>query len=559
LVIGLLLTALPLATAQAALPEQFQTRGKHAAAHPYLVDPGLEGPGTALVPATAEETARGFVVFSKPASMLLAPSFVPGPGDRCASLEARDCPGQYGPITFTVFTLRPCVFTASVTDLVGPGGRRISAKSFDLRAVRYVRAGSETIPLLLEAFDRKAVPARRLQQFWITYHIPENAAAGIYRGEVRIHAAGSKTLALPLRLRVNPFRLVEPDTWLYIYTGRAADPEAFTRDLIDQRCHGMNVSTIDMPVQRDGTLTREAAGPWLDAYKRAGFAKPYFLCELYNRIAAEWLNTPDKSIGMWGPWFRYYPFSETLDRRYVETVRMVRVEARKRGLEPVLAVADEPGSHPWTIPAAQHYNDLIKKELPDVFRELTVGGGWATGQPEHELWRGRLNIWTTNRWLPDKLAIVHREDPAAKIQLYNMGGAGSAPGGIQAVRNLYGFFNWKAKAVGVAQWVYWSSSTPDDNYVWPAETTSEGKVPTLHWEAVREGAKDRRYLATLEKLLARRPDTEAQSFLEEIAGRIELKSDTYDPVNGGRIPAQPAGTYEQWRDRIADWIERLSK
>lgn len=83
-----------------------------------------------------------------------------------------------------------------------------------------------------------------------------------------------------------------------------------------------------------------------------------------------------------------------------------------------------------------------------------------------------------------------------------MGGAGSAKEGTQASRLFYGFFTWKAKADSVAQWVYRHNAIPDHNYAWPAQDASRSKVPTLRWEAVREGAKDCRYLATLEKLIA---------------------------------------------------------
>jgi hypothetical protein len=210
---------------------------------------------------------------------------------------------------------------------------------------------------------------------------------------------------------------------------------------------------------------------------------------------------------------------------------------------------------------------LIKARIPEVLRELTVGGGWAMKRDEDQLWKDRINIWTTNRWLPDKLQLVRRNDPSAAVQIYNMAGGGSAPGGTQAARLFYGFFNWKAQAAGAAQWCYYHSSTPEDNYTWPAENPAQGNVPTLRWEAVREGAKDRRYLATLENLLERNEGaaadkaavvTEAKKFLHEISDQVELAGlETSNPGSGGPIHAHPPGTYEQWRAKIADYIEKL--
>jgi len=467
-----------------------------------------------------------------------------------------------------VLALRGGEFTVEWTGLAGAAGRRIPPEHLDVRVVRYAKVpasqGPEVVPILLETMFRKAVPAGRLQPFWITYHIPEGTAPGAYAGKAAILVDGQPKLTVDLRITVYGFTLVEPNANLYIYYNNGTEPAdqvTAAGELADQRCHGMTMATLDLPVTRDGDLARVDAVPWLDLYKKAGFARPYLHTGLWNRITAEWMNVPDKSIQMWGPWFRYYPISQTLDRRFVETVKMLRDEAKARGLEIMLAVADEPGSHPWTTEAAQHYNDLVKAEVPGIVRELTVGGGWAMRRPEDELWKGRIHVWTTNRWLPDKLALVGAGDPKAVIQIYNMGGDGSTGGGIESVRAFYGFFLWKSKAAGAAQWTYYHVGTPPNNYTWPAEDPLEGHVPTLRWEMAREGTKDLRYLATLEKHLAGKtgPAAEAaRKFLDEIAEKIVLRTGFYDPIGGGRVPVQPPGTYDQWRARLAEFITQLS-
>jgi len=551
--------------AQADVPEQFRVRGAHAKPNPYLADPDLASPRAVQVEATAEERARGFIVFSKPPGAVVAADYVPAGSERCAAIEVRDCPGQYGNATFTVFALAGASFRTAATDLAAPGGARIGAENLDLRAVRYAKVRgqgkAESIPLLIEAFDEKAIPEGRLQQFWITYYVPPATAPGAYQGQVDISADGTRKLSLPLRIRVNSFRLAEPDVSFYMYYGGEADPQTLQKRLVDQRCHGMNAGMVDPPVTQEGDLKLDAVRRVLDVYKQAGFARPEVRVDFWNRVTSEWLNTPDKSIGMWGPWFRYYPFTDRLDERYVRSVQTIEEETRRRGLGLILAVADEAGSHAWTIKATQHYSELIKTQVSGVIRELTVGGGWAGGQPEEKLWKGLINVWTTNRWLPDRLAAVRGDDPHARIELYNMAGAGSAAGGLMSARNVFGFFNWKARADGVTQWVYWHPGTPEHNYAWPAENPLDGMVPTLRWEAVREGTKDRRYLATLEERLAGKQGTLADSarkFLADITAKIELRTEDYDPIGGGRVPALPPETYDEWRARIADLIESLA-
>ena len=547
-------------------PEGFAAMGRTAAPNPYLAE------ASAVTAAPPGKGNLPLVLLPVQPSAVISPDSPP-PEAGPETLSAADCAGQYGPLTFLVWSAAGGGLSVNISDLKSSPGGMIGRENFDVRVLRYVKVAGDrkrpVMPLLLESLEKTALPASGLAQVWVTYFIPPDAPAGLYKGTVTV-SAGETKAALPLELKVYSFKLVEPDVNLYIYYSAPEDPGRLglvRKQWIDQRCHGMNCSQLSAPVTRGGDLVEPALARLLDAYKSAGFARPFVFVDLYNRSTAEWLNVPDKSIGMWGAWFRYYPFSEKLDRRFVEAVRALRDQAARRSLKIVLTVADEPGSHPWTTAAAQHYNDLVRKELPDVLRELTVGGGWAMKRDEDRLWRDQINIWTTNRWLADKLQLVRRNDLDALIQVYNMAGGGSGEGGTQAARLFYGFFNWKAQAAGAAQWCYYHSSTPKENYTWPAADPAQGNVPTLRWEAVREGAKDRRYAATLEKLLEARKPTgdgrdkaaeEGTALLREISGQIKLASlEAYDPVSGGRIPAHAPGTYARWRAEIADCIERL--
>jgi len=548
------------AAGKAQPPQQFRVWGDKAAAHPYLGDAGLNDAAPVPIDASAQEKQRGFVLFFCQPFSVLPHDFAPGPGDRCVAVSAADCPGEYGPVAFGIEALRDLELTIACGELQTSAGQVITRENLDLRAVRYVkisyRGKPHVIPLLIEKQETIRIPAGRFALVWTTYYIPPDAPAGDYDGRLSIASDGKELASLPLRLTVYPLKLQDSTQQTYIYYNNSTNPSEFPRvlnELIDQRLHGMKGSTLIPPVRLDGELPRPAMARVLDLYKKAGFTKPVHI-GLWNRITAEWLNTPDRSIKMYGPWFRYYPFSDKLDRRYVDAVRMIRDEAKARGIEFELEVADEPGSHPWTTEAAQHYNDLIRRELPDVVRELTVGGGWAMGRAEHELWKGRIDAWTSNRWLADKLEIVQRDDPKARIGIYNMAGGGSGPGGI-CTRSFYGFFLWKTGAVGAAQWTYWHSGTPEDNHTWPA---ADGRpVPTLRWEAAREGAKDLRYLTALEtKLKSKQPSPESRKLLEEIRAGTELRTMDYDPIAGGRIPARRPQVYDQWRRRIAELIMR---
>lgn len=547
------------ASAAAGVPEQFRVWGVTAAPDAYLVAATLYC--EAAVPkATVTERRLGFALLGGPA--FAAGGGAEGPDDRVTFLAAGDCPGQYGPVSFRVLALRSIEISVEASRLNGPDEAFIPAACLDVRVVRSVRAagdrGPEVFPLFVESFKKVRLAPRSLTRIWITYFVPEGALPGIYRGRIVVRSGAGRRQDVPVELEVRPFALVEPGADLYFYTGSTDDLGVLARELADQRLHGMNMGMVHPEVTRDGELVRERTAARLATYAAAGLARRRVFVPLENRITAEWLNDPDKTIGMWGPWMRYYPFSTALDRRYVDAVKFIRDEAARHGIRVVLAVGDEAGSHAWTIPAVRHYLELVKREVPDVVRELTVGGGWATGEDENAHWKGLLDVWTTNRWLADRLDRVRKEEPGVAVAVYNMGGAGSKPGGLLAARDLYGFFAWKARAAGVAQWVYRYGSTPEHNYAWLA--AGGGVVPTLRWEAVREGVKDRRYLATIESRLAGRtgPAADAaRALLDEIAAAIRLEHEDYDAVSGGRIHAAPPGRHEEWRRRLAEAIIRL--
>ena len=93
-----------------------------------------------------------------------------------------------------------------------------------------------------------------------------------------------------------------------------------------------------------------------------------------------------------------------------------------------------------------------------------------------------------------------------------------------------------------------------------AKVSYQNKTATIRWEAVREGVKDRRYLATLEKAMEGKtgPAADAaRALLAEIDAAIELKHADYDPINGGRIPAPPPEQFDAWRGRVQELIVKL--
>jgi len=101
------------------------------------------------------------------------------------------------------------------------------------------------------------IGARRLQQFWLTAHIPDDAAPGTYSGTVTVTAEGGMSAELPVRLRVLPFTLDDPALEYSIYyrgrltetgegsiSSEAKSEEQFLAEMRDMVAHGVTNPTI---------------------------------------------------------------------------------------------------------------------------------------------------------------------------------------------------------------------------------------------------------------------------------------------------------------------------
>ena len=56
------------------------------------------------------------------------------------------------------------------------------------------------------------LPVGRTLQYWVTVHVPADAAAGLYRATLRLQAKGKTQAEIPVKLRVLPFALPDPRT-----------------------------------------------------------------------------------------------------------------------------------------------------------------------------------------------------------------------------------------------------------------------------------------------------------------------------------------------------------
>jgi len=122
-------------------------------------------------------------------------------------------------------------FKVEATDLAGPG--KIPAKAVQLRFTRpdgRIRRGRKP-PWFdgLEEFAPTEVPVRprgwAIQPVWITVRVPKDAKAGLYKGKVKISAAGQKTVDVPLEVEVTDWTMPDPKEF-HTHMGLIQSPES---------------------------------------------------------------------------------------------------------------------------------------------------------------------------------------------------------------------------------------------------------------------------------------------------------------------------------------------
>ncbi len=70
------------------------------------------------------------------------------------------------------------------------------------------------LPDRLEKFDRFDLPGRSLRSIWVSFEIPRDAAAGVYKGFIDV-VSEKYNLRLPIRIRVQELVLPQPHDWKY--------------------------------------------------------------------------------------------------------------------------------------------------------------------------------------------------------------------------------------------------------------------------------------------------------------------------------------------------------
>jgi hypothetical protein len=496
--------------------------------------------------------------------------------------------GEYEPAAFSVRATGKAIEGIKATvvgDLKGKDGAAIPVKNVDIRVIElWKRQISSRQHMFMERFLEKQtavdIPRHTTRRFWLTVHVPENAEGGTYHGKILVAAVGKPLKTLNLELEVLPLRLQQAQGMGYfMYLPAWGLPkelqtqEYLRKIFVDMKEHGMTTATLylfpygtvngkyQFTFEAPGHYGQFAFGPTMDALRDTGLLAP--------GIPAIWI-----CADMIGP----------------DDWKKVFDEGKKRNWpELVLYLQDEPGDAERNANARRLMKLVadFKKRFPEYKNVRTTT---AIGSKGIEALGHLYDIWIAGAGFKEKMA----KKASGMGKLLWSYDCGLATVDAETSRYYFGLWCWKTGIKGAALWAYSSTQNTSENrwdyieknlenfelpysFVWPA---AAGPVPTVGWEATREGIDDYKYVTTLSNLIkqAKAAGLKASAqragrVLKQISDEIDVKGYSAGSRAGRATKRRlgalydrsspqdniAKGDYNKFRYRIAREIMKLQK
>jgi hypothetical protein len=529
----------------------------------------------------------------------------PLPRRKGAAIRIAAARNEYEPFQVVVRGERGLTgVSVTASELVGRDGARIAPP--EIRLVGYVNVAHPTdnlgmagmwpdpLPRYTGPFD---VPAGRNQPLWLTVYVPSDAPPGLYRGTVAV-AAGGETVEAPVELRVWRFTLPQEPT---IRSGfgfsaeRVAQYEnvsgdalqstldryyrAFQSHRISPYCPmgGPEVEVADGTVTLDWTEFDRSAHYYLDELRFNSFRMPVqglgggtfhesAAAEFggtkagtpeYKQLMAQYLGSIQQHLEQKG-WLDkayIYWFDEPSDKQYeyvrggMESLKEFAPKLNRfltvRPVEPLYGWVNT-----WCVPVGA-YDPKTCQERQQAGEEIW----WYLCCGPHAPWVGLfidhpavdfrawlwmsykygvtgVLIWQTNWWtsptaFPDPELQNPYEDPMSYVSGYGV-------------------------PVGTKQ--FWGNGDgrlwyPTNRHVGADKTPyTDGPVPSIRAELLREGIEDYEYFQLLQGL-AGKPGAPA-----EAKALLEIPPEVITDLTHYNFDPEPMMRH---RRKVAEMIERL--
>ena len=563
-----------------------QRRDEFASAH---VEKGPPAPPAAGEPVPDRYKSKTFARFLHSPDRDVTYNTVPtGAEFAKAGIDIAAAPGEYEDACIGLVPLKDApALTVSVGDLEGPGGAKISAAAIDLEVSRYKALNhgpTYTVePRYLDAFPKEGLPLKAglVRSVWLIVHVPAGAAAGTYKGQVKL-AAGGQADAVDLALSVWPIKLAEPELPMgmfmvsppYSYLALTENKEALWKEwknvLEDSRAHGMTSvdPIIGMPLKavKDGKAVVDFSDmdKWMEMAKAAGFTNAMFGYSLGTGFTLRPDGFEDEKGQGGAPAFGLKTFAEMV-KLYFDAYKE---HAKEKAYLPInFCIDDEYLVHGGTPEGMARFGQVFKENAPGL-HFVPVDSIYPDEKPAMiPAWDKMLrclDTWGAGLHSP-KVAEMVKAD-GCRLWLYNTGLNRFTFGTYM----FYAHTKWNVQ--GFTQWIYGGEGTLGhfdmashcESWYGIVVPSSRGLRSTVTWERLRAGCDDHRYLQTAKEAIAAAPATpEAkalQAAIEKTFAKLTFgKVEGVDAASGvGKAdnPMDPA-QMEALRKTLAEGIVKL--
>lgn len=506
--------------------------------------------------ATEAEQRAGYLVYARPYTRPMTYRSVPQREEVIHEFQIVGCSGEYVPWTFSLYPLRDVAgVQVNVSDLAGPDGAVIPSAAVDMRRVehqslwqeKWIAYSFRSQENLLRHFDRLNLNKGRSQRFWLTAKLADRQPAGEYTGTVTVGSSEGET-HLPVRLTVMPFKLASvADMGYFIYAnGAMTESVARVRNVArDMREHGMNTTTVYYFAEighNTGDIRLEVDQP-VGYSKETGWvvdpSKPMSYAELIDILVESGLTGSVPLIEMYaggmGAGYKVELVGE-LDRIFEE----------RHWPEVLYYVWDEFDASEETTRRARNRFSSLRKHGLGHLKTTTAITARAEMRERTDALAPLYDVWILGTPTADLLI----KGRALGKQLWSYGWGLSYDYGTADLRHYFGRYLWKTGLHGASMWCYNHGQfrgrffgyldrrevafAPSEHnmlfsYVWIED---EEIIPTVKWEAIREGVDDYRYLRTLDQFATaamvadddrlRAAGQAGLDLLDEIAGNTVL-------------------------------------
>jgi len=540
---------------------------------------------------SAADARRGYILFSRGYVHNVYPDSAPSPDEVLGALSTFATPGEYEPVTFSIYPLRRLNgVRVRASALVSEKGR-IGAESVDVRMVKvwftrpqYANTTAyQQVPEMLVKPKPMDLAPRECRRFWITVKVPADAPPGLYRGYLEVTFAAASAARIPIRIEVLPFRLKDDPTkafGMYYYDPRrhlgpkdspavrAAVEERARKECVDMREHGMN--TVQLSGLRLKTIEKK---------------KKYQLDFSALEANIRWYRSTGllRRPSMLGFWVVQTPYRHFTGRGWPKHIRDIPLGPPEyyavvtdlvRQLEAARRRHPEwPELYYYPIDEASNEAAPFLARMLQAIKEVPGTKTYVTQVFERassrviEKW---VDVWCS-AWFSEDREGVARARAKGQVFWCYPNFVACNRGVPNGARMTYGFAFWRSGYSCLIPWHYqavcgnpfndFDSTYGDWCCAYPGP---DGPIPTQRWEAMREGIDDYRYIYTLQELLARaekrqhstRSVREAREYLKALHDRVPLRK-TYVERRGKSLAEcglWTFGEYQAARRALADQI-----